>query len=101
MSQNLSRRKYAAITRFLNETMQDEGNSKRVRLSAAFRLCDVYTAHDARAWRLEDRAYRAALRAQGVSVTEPNETETAVPETAEQAAARFLQSVGRGVTSNE
>jgi hypothetical protein len=70
-------------------------------MNAAMRLSDIFLTADQRAEKQADRAYRAALRAQGVSVTEPNETETAVPETAEQAAARFLQSVGHGVTTNE
>jgi hypothetical protein len=96
MPQGISRRKYASITRFLTGLMQDTKASQRVRMAAAFRLCDVYTAADQRAWRIEDRRYRAELRAQGQTVPEPVETETAEPETAEQAAQRFLESVGRG-----
>jgi hypothetical protein len=81
MAQNLSRRKYSALVKYLTGVMEDKQASQRSRISAAFRLCDLLLTHDARKWKLEDRAYRAELRAQGQTVPEPVELETAESDT--------------------
>jgi hypothetical protein len=92
MAQGISRRKYGGITKYLTGVMQDKGASQRSRMAAAFRLCDVYLTHDARAWKVEDRKYRAELRALGQAVPEPVEADTPAPtlETAREAARAFL-----------
>jgi hypothetical protein len=78
--QNISRRKYSALVKYLTGVMEDKQASQRSRISAAFRLTDVLLAHDARKWKLEDREYRAELRMQGQTVPEPEEPETPEPE---------------------
>ena len=105
MALNVSRRKYGALTKYLNTTMTDPKSSIRVRYNSAMKLADVLLAADERADKQErrrnilaDREYRAMLRNQGIVIAEP---ETPEPEeSASEAASRFLESV-RGVTTHE
>ena len=81
MAQNLSRRKYAKVVKLLTATMEDTKLTHRTRFAAANRLADILMTADARAAKLEDRKYRAELRAQGQTVPEPVELEAPEPDT--------------------
>ena len=78
--QSLSRRKYAKVVKLLTATMEDTKLTHRTRFAAANRLADILMAADQRAAKLEDRRYRAELRAQGQTVPEPEEPETPEPD---------------------
>lgn len=80
MAQNLSRRKYAKVVKLLTATMEDTKLTHRTRFAAANRLADILMTADARAAKLEDRKYRAELRALGQVVAEPEEPETPEPD---------------------
>jgi hypothetical protein len=80
MAQGISRRKYGGITKYLTAVMQDKRESQRSRFAAAQRLTDIYMAADTRAAKLEDRKWRAELRALGQVVPEPVETPEPEPD---------------------
>lgn len=76
--QNVSRRKYAKVVKFLTATMTDDKMAHRTRFAAASRLADLLTLADARAEKLADRKYRAeqrALNPQTPIEPEPEETQ--------------------------
>jgi len=96
MSKNtkrVGRRRWAKLTRFLEETMTS-GGSERTRMNAAMRLADVLLARETR----ELAELRAASRIAEKAGTEPDAADNAAapvsePESAEDAARRFLESI--------
>jgi len=95
MAQNLSRRKYAKVVKLLTATMEDAKLTHRTRFNAAIRLSDILMAADARAAKLEDRRYRAELRALGQVIPEPEEPETPEPDVVQTAVNSLLAREGK------
>jgi hypothetical protein len=86
----IGRRRWARLMGFLEGVMQN-GGSERVRVMAGLRLADVLLARDAR----EQSELRAAARAETRATGDAPDTEPepVTPETAEAAAARFIESM--------
>lgn len=96
MSKNtkrVGRRRWAKLTRFLEQTMTSSGN-ERTRMNAAMRLADVLLARETR----ELAELKAAARIAEKDAAEPETANSAAapvrePESAEDAARRFLDSI--------
>jgi hypothetical protein len=86
----IGRRRWARLMGFLEGVMQN-GGSERVRVMAGLRLADVLLARDAREQAELRAAARLEAKANGDTDPEPATLET--PETAEAAAARFIESL--------
>lgn len=85
----VGRRRWAELVRFLTDTMKTSRN-ERVRMTAALRLADVLTLREQR----EIAELKAVARSAdtGTAVATEQPTEVAEPESAEDAARRFLES---------
>jgi hypothetical protein len=61
VAQNLSRRKYGRLSKYLTDVMTDPAMSMRTRMTAALRLDDLLARADARADRAKEQEFRREL----------------------------------------
>lgn len=103
MPARLNRRRYREIVAALKEVIADPKATRMQRLRAVDTLIGVYDRHDRTEAQKEQRrrAAEATEAAQGAGQPDTSSEPPASTETAEEAAARFLQGILRKEPSSE
>lgn len=94
-------RRFDAVTKFLREYIADTRNLEKRRLDAAIRLADIYMEHDRRTERREVAlAKKVEAETRDASTVQTMDTATtAVVESPEEAARRFLARINNGIAT--